>query len=164
MTTPTDEALEPGTVVVGFDRSADPRSAVAYALGDAARRGVGLDAVTVYEPAEPWAWPHLGEPTHTGDPDTDEAAITRAARDLITEVAGGLEPPLGPRMPEVTIHLRRGRAADILVEVSRRAAVLVVSHDGRGPLTSAMLGSVGLHCVLHAACPTTVVPPAIPST
>jgi nucleotide-binding universal stress UspA family protein len=48
----------------------------------------------------------------------------------------------------------------VLVEASEGADLLVLGHRGRGALRSALLGSVGLHCVLHATCPVTVVRPA----
>jgi nucleotide-binding universal stress UspA family protein len=47
----------------------------------------------------------------------------------------------------------------VLVDQSRDADMLVVGHRGRGGLRSAVLGSVGLQCVLHAAVPVTVVRP-----
>ena len=43
-----------------------------------------------------------------------------------------------------------GPAAKALIEQAAGAEVLVVGHRGRGGFTSAVLGSVGLHCVLHA--------------
>jgi len=47
----------------------------------------------------------------------------------------------------------------VLIEQSQGAELLVVGHRGLGGFRSAVLGSVGLHCVLHAACPVTVVRP-----
>jgi nucleotide-binding universal stress UspA family protein len=44
----------------------------------------------------------------------------------------------------------------VLVEASEGADLLVLGDRGR----SALLGSVGLHCVLHATCPVTIVRPA----
>jgi nucleotide-binding universal stress UspA family protein len=41
----------------------------------------------------------------------------------------------------------------------RGADLLVLGHRGRGGFASAVLGSVGLHCVLHALCPVTIVRP-----
>jgi nucleotide-binding universal stress UspA family protein len=51
-----------------------------------------------------------------------------------------------------------GPPGEVLVDRSRGAELLVIGHRGRGAMTSAVLGSVGLHCVLHAACPVTIVP------
>jgi nucleotide-binding universal stress UspA family protein len=50
----------------------------------------------------------------------------------------------------------------VLIEQAQAADLLVVGHRGRGGLASALLGSVGLHCVLHAACPVIIVRPAAP--
>jgi nucleotide-binding universal stress UspA family protein len=64
----------------------------------------------------------------------------------------------------VELHEVEGRAAEVLIEQSRGADVLVVGHRGRGGFASAMLGSVGLQCVLHAQCPVTVIRPAAAQT
>jgi nucleotide-binding universal stress UspA family protein len=54
-----------------------------------------------------------------------------------------------------------GAARDVLVEEGRRAALLVVGSRGRGVLRGLLLGSVALHCAMHATCPVMVVhPPA----
>ncbi|HEX5810505.1 MAG TPA: universal stress protein [Pseudonocardia sp.] len=55
-----------------------------------------------------------------------------------------------------------GHPADILVTQAREADQLVLGHRGRGALASAVLGSVGLSCVLHAPCPVTIVRTAPP--
>ena len=45
------------------------------------------------------------------------------------------------------------------MDAARNAELLIVGHRGRGSVRSVLLGSVGLHCVLHAECPVTIVPP-----
>jgi nucleotide-binding universal stress UspA family protein len=50
-----------------------------------------------------------------------------------------------------------GLPGHILVDQSRDADLLVVGHRGRGGFRSAVLGSVGLQCVLYASVPVTVV-------
>jgi len=51
----------------------------------------------------------------------------------------------------------------VLTRAGRDADLLVVGSRGHGGFASMMLGSVGLQCVIHAACPVTVVhPPTIP--
>lgn len=67
-----------------------------------------------------------------------------------------------PGLAAVPVELQEavGRPAQVLVEQSRGAGLLVVGHRGRGGFASALLGSVGLQCVLHAECPVAVVRPS----
>ena len=65
----------------------------------------------------------------------------------------------GVPTPHVRTEVMRGAAADLLVEVAGEADLLVVGSRGRGALRGLLLGSVALHCVLHAACPVLVVHP-----
>jgi len=59
----------------------------------------------------------------------------------------------------VTVHARIGHAGHELTEAAAGADLLIVGHRGRGALASAVLGSVGLHCILHATCPVMIVRP-----
>jgi nucleotide-binding universal stress UspA family protein len=47
----------------------------------------------------------------------------------------------------------KGGAAQVLVDASRRADLLVVGSRGLGGLKGMILGSVGHHCAAHAECP-----------
>ena len=63
-----------------------------------------------------------------------------------------------PNHPQVRVSVHSDSdAARILVREAENAELLVVGHRGRGGVTSTLLGSVGLQCVLHAACPVAVV-------
>jgi len=57
----------------------------------------------------------------------------------------------------VTIEATTGAPGPVLVDAARGADLLVLGHRGRGVMRSALLGSVGLYCVLHASCPVTIV-------
>jgi nucleotide-binding universal stress UspA family protein len=62
------------------------------------------------------------------------------------------------RVP-IEVEIRGGRPGEVLVDAAEGAALLVVGHRGLGSAASVLLGSVGLHSVLHATCPVTVVRP-----
>jgi nucleotide-binding universal stress UspA family protein len=99
-------------------------------------------------------------------PDAAEQTIARlhdAVRDRVRGVVDGVLPEIGDGVavpPPVTVLAAAGSAGEVLVRAARTADLLVVGSRGRGALSSAVLGSTGLHCVLHARCPVTVVHPA----
>jgi nucleotide-binding universal stress UspA family protein len=90
--------------------------------------------------------------------DLREAAdlVVRQAVNEVTADPAALTPlettPLETRVVQ-------GNPAQVLVEEAVDADLLVVGHRGLGALASALIGSVGLHCVLHATCPVIVVRP-----
>jgi nucleotide-binding universal stress UspA family protein len=51
-----------------------------------------------------------------------------------------------------------GPPADVLVDASDGADLLVVGHRGRGDVHGRLTGPVALGCVLRGRCPVTVVP------
>jgi nucleotide-binding universal stress UspA family protein len=142
------------TVVVGVDGSPESKAAVRFALQDAARRGTGIRAVTANLSPEYWAASY----GLSALPTIEEVAADHetVAREAIKEVVGG-DRTLAAVPVEIVVA--PGPPAKALIEQSRGAELLVLGHRGRGGFASAVLGSVGLHCVLHAACPVTVVRP-----
>ena len=50
-----------------------------------------------------------------------------------------------------------GHPGQVLCAAAGDADLLVVGRSGHGSVTESLLGSVGLHCVLHARSPVTVV-------
>ena len=63
----------------------------------------------------------------------------------------------------VTQEVLEGDAAAVLIRESAGAELLVVGSRGHGGLAEAILGSVGQHCVHHAACPVVIVRGDIPT-
>jgi len=65
----------------------------------------------------------------------------------------------GGAMADVPVQVVAGRGGSgrVLVDQSRGADELVEGHRGRGGFRSAMLGSVGMRCVLHDSVPMSVV-------
>jgi nucleotide-binding universal stress UspA family protein len=145
-------------IVVGVDGSVQSRAAVRHALAEAARRGARVVAVRAFQMPETWfegyevvVAPSAGEVT------ANVESRTRGMLRAVAEELGG-----SARDVPIDAVALLGPPTKALVEQSRDADLLVVGHRGRGALASRVLGSVGLHVLLHAACTVTVVPaPAV---
>jgi nucleotide-binding universal stress UspA family protein len=160
----TEDAAR-GVIVCGVDGSTGSRYALQEAIRSAVRRGARVQAVAVYESPEMWAamsWGAMGDL-----PIPDAETLHREGLKLAQGVVDAVTPAMAAELtlPEITVDARPGRPAEELVDAARGADELVVGHRGRGAFGSVVLGSVGLGCVLHAACPVTVVPePAVAGT
>ena len=144
-----EEARGP-RVVVGIDGSPGARAALLFALHDAVRRGLPVEAVGAYRPPDYWMDFYGVNPT---GPDQEHAAAVERVRTFVADVVpDGPQPP-----PPVTVRAELGSAADALIKASHHAELLVVGSKGHGGFTSMLLGSVTMQCVLHAVCPVTVV-------
>jgi nucleotide-binding universal stress UspA family protein len=148
-TTPT-----PTEVVVGIDESAPARVALEYAVDEAVRRGASLRVVTAFESAGRFG-ARYSVPIPVSDEEIARAEET-AAQKIVEEVLA-----TAPTRPEVRVVAVAGSAGPALVAHSRTAALLVVGHRGHGAVASALIGSVGLYCVLHAHCPVLVIRPPV---
>lgn len=148
-----------GTVMVGVDGSAGSEVALRYAMEEAARRGARLAVVTVARFPDYSATPIGLSPA--GIVDVVDATRDRAQQ-LVDEV---LADRPGSTPVEVTIDALAGVPVEVLLGRAAGADLLVLGHRGLGAVRSAVLGSVGLGCVLHAPCPVTIVPaPAVAHT
>ena len=113
-----------------------------------------MRVVSAYVPPEYWAVSYgLTTLPTLEDLVQDSAQIGQAAVDATVAAV----PELGI-VPTEVVALP-GPPAKALLEQAADADLLVVGHRGRGGFKSAVLGSVGLHCVLHATCPVTIVRP-----
>jgi nucleotide-binding universal stress UspA family protein len=166
MTTRADEARTPvgeehrPTVVVGVDGSPGSRAALAEAMRSASSRGARLRVIAVYEPPEWRLGPVPGAPLPSRW--ELETELLHAVRGMVTDVAYELGGEHRHR-PEIDVEVVPGDAGEILVDAARGADELVVGHRGRGAAASALLGSVGWACVLHAPCPVRVIPAGSPA-
>ena len=144
-----------GRVVVGVDGSAGSREALAEAAAEARRTGGELEVQVTYSMADYWmeldtvVVPSAEQITHD--------LQSNAAR-LVEEVLAGL--PGGAALRDaVRISVVEGPAGEVLVHSGRLADLLVVGSKGGGAFRGLLLGSVALHCAVHAPCPVMVVPP-----
>jgi nucleotide-binding universal stress UspA family protein len=144
------------TVVVGVDGSPGSRAALEHALQDAARRNGRLRVVAAAKLPENWA---MAYGMFVPLPQPEALARVRAAAQEMADAVASAYPALAARVP-ITVEARTGVPVEVLIEASEGCDLLVLGHRGRGALTSTILGSVGLQCVLHATCPVTVVRPS----
>ena len=136
-------------IVCAVDNSEGARHALGHAVDLAEALGLGLAMVTVASDG-PYPYGNRGALERT------RRQAWLHAEDLFDELR--TEHGLGSEVPGVVMH---GPVAERLVEVSAEPdnVMLVVGTRGRGPLKSAMLGSVSSALATSAACPVMVVPP-----
>jgi len=131
-------------IVVGVDGSDSAQAALEWALRQAKLTGGRVEAVTAWHYPASYGW----EPAGIDADFEGDARQTLAA--ALTAVTG--QEPDVLVLPLVT----EGYPADVLLHAAKGAELLVLGSRGRGGLTSALLGSVSLHCVMHAHCPVLV--------
>jgi nucleotide-binding universal stress UspA family protein len=134
-------------IVVGVDGSPESVGALTWAARYGAACGGRIHALLA------WHYPSAVGPAPPGvapESVTDEVS-EKMSHHLIQAIAEGapdaqVEPMIG-----------YGHPAEVLVNASREADLLVVGSRGRGAFTGMLVGSVSLHCVHHAFCPVVVV-------
>jgi len=130
-------------VVVGVDGSKCGYRALEYAAGDAQRSGSVLQVVTVYN-----VLPTYGS---MAQPVLDQEAAEQTLTQAMRRVQVG--------WPDVDVKGEAvfGPAAQVLVDASKDARLLVVGTRGHSQVVGILLGSVSEYVVHHAHCTTTVV-------
>jgi nucleotide-binding universal stress UspA family protein len=132
-------------IVVGVDGSPSSKAALAWAIGQAKLTGAMVEAVIAWD--YPATYGYAGVVV-----DVDwEGLAAQVLGDAVSEVA--------PDAAPVAIRQRvsEGNAAQVLLDASAGADLLVVGSRGHGGFVEALLGSVSQHMVHHAACPVVVI-------
>jgi nucleotide-binding universal stress UspA family protein len=138
-------------ITVGIDGSDHSVRALEWAANEAAARHAPLTVLTVHlVPQSGW----------TGNPiilpqDVEEVEKERqAAEEMTLKVTS----QLGEAQPaSVTVRAVNGFPAQMLIEASREADLMVVGSRGAGGFAKLMAGSVSSQVVHHAHCPVVVV-------
>lgn len=132
-------------VVVGVDGSPSSKDALRWAARQAGLLGGEVHAVTA------WRIPA----TYGAAPDYSDVDFAAQASKMLDEV---LAETLGATPPVPVLNsVVEGHPAEVLIEASRPAELLVVGSHGHGAFTGMLLGSVSQHCVHHATCPVVVI-------
>jgi nucleotide-binding universal stress UspA family protein len=142
------------TIVVGVDGSDGARAALGYALDDAARRGAQVRVVSALEEPRYWAVAYGMSAPASVPMDEATVGLEKAVQHVVDEVRA--EHAASADVP-VEVRALIGAPAKVLLEQARDADLLVLGHRGSGWFAGALLGSVALQCVLHAAGPVTIV-------
>ncbi|MCC9306101.1 universal stress protein [Kitasatospora sp. RB6PN24] len=142
-------ALDPNgarpTIVVGVDGSASAAAAVQWAARQAKLEQADVLAVIA------WDYPALvGLGVVVPSQEIEDAAGEALAETITRELGSEPEVPVAQRVVY-------GYPAEVLLDASRDAHLLVVGSRGLGGFAGTVLGSVGRACVEHAACPVVVV-------
>jgi nucleotide-binding universal stress UspA family protein len=142
-------------IVVGIDGSEDSKDALRWAARQSELTATTLTVVTAWQ--LPVSFGTVWQMPATYGKSHDLSQVDFAA-DAKKTLDAALEEVLGPS-PHVSVtrQLVSGRAAPVLIEASRHAALLVVGRSGHGGFAGMLIGSVSQHCVSHAACPVVVV-------
>ena len=132
-------------IVVGVDGSPESATALAWAIDEARQRKAKLSIVQAF----PALVSFFGSTAHEYYPQVEKEAHERF--DAILAAA----PPMQDL--EVSHTLIPGNPAQVLVEQSEGATMLVVGSRGHGGFRGMLLGSVSTHCTQLAHCPVLVV-------
>ncbi|HEX6577774.1 MAG TPA: universal stress protein [Jiangellaceae bacterium] len=134
----------PATCVVGVD---DPDAAdhvLGFAFAEAAHLGVGLTAVHCIEPL----------PALYGVP-IDNGETVALMRGRLGDAISAWEQKYPTVRAEIDVV--EGSPGRVLIEMSRRALLLVVGSHGTGGFRGMLLGSVSRQALHHAAAPVAIV-------
>jgi len=136
-------------IVVGVDGSAGAAHALRWAARQARYDGATLEAVTAWQYPAFFGWAPVG---------ADSADFGSIAEKTLHEA---LNEVFGAQWPDwVQARVAEGYPAQVLVDASEGADLLVVGSRGHAGFADALLGSVSTYCVHHAHCPVTVIRPA----
>jgi nucleotide-binding universal stress UspA family protein len=139
-------------VVVGVDGSAGSRAAVAAAVEEAVRTDALLELVGCFSVDDYWtdlATVVIPSPEQTRED------LQRRCQAVLDEVLQSR--PEGAAVPTALTTVIEGPTGEVLVDRSRTAEMLVVGSSGHGAIRGLLLGSVALHCAMHALVPVMVV-------
>ncbi len=148
--TTAQTAVEGSRVVVGVDGSEPSKHALRWAQFLARASTSTLEVVAAWQPYT--AWGSLGAGWAAMPTDWEPAQDAEKALTTTLGKVFGEQHPVG-----LQLTVREGNPAQVLLEVSEGAWMLVVGSRGHGGFTGLLLGSVSSSVAAHAKCPVLVV-------
>lgn len=142
-------------IIVGVDGSEHSRTALVWAMREAAQHRAALTVISVRPaPVRPatgvfWALPDLAEDTRVDEEKSARAAVQQFVDKTASELGGAV--------PDITVQVVTGDPAQELVNASHGADLLVVGSRGGGGWAPLLMGSVSTKVAHHAACPVAII-------
>lgn len=136
---------EDAPIIVGVDGSAASIDALERAATLAKALGAPLEAITA------WTYPVMLDRFDAFDDWSPQANAQRLLEDTVLVAFHG-DKPNGFRMTTLP-----GPPAEVLIEQSDRASMVVVGSRGLGGFSRLLLGSTSAACAAHARCPVLIV-------
>jgi nucleotide-binding universal stress UspA family protein len=134
-------------IVVGVDGSASSKSALRWAARWSTATGAPVMAVLTWEMPMNYGWGYSAFPEDWNPQVDGEKYLAQT----IDEVFGSQRPT------GMVLAVREGKPAQVLLDFSRDAEMLVVGSRGHGGFVGLLMGSVSSTCAEHATCPVLVV-------
>jgi nucleotide-binding universal stress UspA family protein len=139
-------------IIVGIDGSGHSQRALRRAIKEAAVHQEPLTVITVHQAIVGYAG---GPVTYPEDqPETQRAR--EAAQAETDQVLAELD---GPRPTSVTVTAVHGFPAEVLVNASKDADMIVLGEHGTSGFGQLLMGSVASKVAQHAHCPVLIIPP-----
>ncbi|GAA4744022.1 universal stress protein [Nocardioides endophyticus] len=113
----------PRKILVGVTGDQDIRAALAFAAGEARRRGTGVHLVHAVHPV------HMAPDGATVT--VEDHAVRKLGRKALADASLALEHELGEDLP-VSTELVRGTAPHVLVDIAQHACLVVLQHQRMG--------------------------------
>jgi nucleotide-binding universal stress UspA family protein len=140
------------SIVVGVDGSGHSHRALIRAIKEAAIHHAPLTVLTVHQAIMGYAGGPVPYPE-------DKIETERAREAAQAETDKALAEVGEPRPESVTVHAVHGFPAQVLIDASRDADMIVLGSRGVGGFGLLLMGSVTSQVTHHAACPVLIVPP-----
>ncbi len=144
----------PGTIVVGVDGTDHAAAALRWAAEEAALRSATLVAVHA------WSFVPMTTPADSGLVPmawTESIDVLDASRDAAERIAADQVRGVLGEEHDAVVKVVEGGPAAVLRAAAEDADLLVVGNQGRGNLSSVLLGSTSAEVADSAPCPVVIV-------
>jgi nucleotide-binding universal stress UspA family protein len=137
-------------IIVGIDGSSHSQLALDWAMREAVLRREPLSVLTVVQLSAA-GWHGM-----VVSPSSQE--VVAEARELAREAAAKAAARFGEAAPPSRVQAVVGSPAEVLIDASQDADLLVLGSRGTGGFTRLTMGSVSTQVSYHAHCPVVIVP------